>query len=328
MKIAIWTVTRGAAYLGEKLCEKLDAELYSLKKFNVETGIKIESFSEELIKKFNEYQGHIFIMATGIVVRKIATLIKSKDKDPAVIVLDEGMNFAVPLLSGHLGRANELAKILQEKFGIIPILTTSSDVTGKIAVDVLSQKLNSRLESLESAKNVTALIVDNKEVQIFLPKNVTKSSGKDGVIIISNREEIKITKIYPKNLILGIGCRKDSKKETIEKFIKDSFKSLNLSLKSIKKIATVDVKKYEKGLIDLSKEWEIILEIISRDKIKEIENMFEKSKFVEQTIGVGAVSEPCAYLASLKNGKFLLKKAKRDGITLSIYEEKDIDEKR
>lgn len=328
MKIAIWTVTRGAALLGEKISKKLDATLYSLKKFNIETGIQMEDFTKELSKEFKNYKGHIFIMATGIVVRKISTLLESKDKDPAVIVLDEGMNFAIPLLSGHLGGANEFAKLLEKELKVIPILTTSSDVTGKIAVDTLSQKLNSRLDSLESAKKVTALIVDGKEVEILLPKNVTKSDGKDGIIIVSNKENIEITKIYPKNLVLGIGCKRGTKREKIESFIEDSFKELNLSLKSIKKIATIDIKKDENGLIELCKKLDLPFEIISREKVKEVENLFEKSEFVEKTIGVGSVSEPCAYLASLKNGRFLLKKSKRDGITLSIYEEKNIDEKR
>lgn len=328
MKIAIWSVTRGAAFLGEKISKKISADLYSLKKFNIETGIQMDNFTEELIKKFKEYQIHIFIMATGIVVRKIASLIESKDKDPAVIVIDEGMNFAIPLLSGHLGGANEFSKKLEKELGVLPILTTSSDITGKIAVDSISQRLNAKLEDLESAKKVTSLIVDGKNVELMLPKNINNKDGAEGIIVVSNRENIEITKIRPKNLVLGIGCRRGTSKKSLENFIKDSFNQLNLSLKSIKKIATVDVKKDEKSLIEISKEWDIPLEIISRERIKEVENLFEKSEFVIKTIGVGAVSEPCAFLASLKNGRFLLRKSKKNGMTLSIYEEKRIDEKR
>ena len=136
--------------------------IYTLKKFNIEDTIQMENFTETLEKEFNSYDGHIFIMATGIVVRKISTLIKSKDVDPAVVVIDEGAHFVISLLSGHLGGANELAEIIGEKLNLVPIITTSSDVTGKIAVDTLSQKLNGELESLEKAKNVTSLIVDGK----------------------------------------------------------------------------------------------------------------------------------------------------------------------
>ena len=151
MKIAFWAVTRGAGNIAkkfEKILGKKDfkIEVFTLKKFNIEDTIQMENFTETLEKEFNSYDGHIFIMATGIVVRKISTLIKSKDIDPAVVVIDEGAHFVISLLSGHLGGANELAEAIGEKLNLLPIITTSSDVTGKIAVDTLSQKLNGELE--------------------------------------------------------------------------------------------------------------------------------------------------------------------------------------
>ena len=79
-------------------------------------------------------------MATGIVIRKIAPLIKSKDIDPAVLVIDEGENFVISLLSGHIGGANELAYKIAQSCSLLPIITTSSDVTGKIAIDTIAQK--------------------------------------------------------------------------------------------------------------------------------------------------------------------------------------------
>ena len=160
MKLAVWTVTRGAGHLGKKYGEILQADVFTLKKFQIEDTIQMDDFTSVLNEKFSQYEGHIFIMATGIVIRKIASLIKSKDIDPAVLVADEGENFIISLLSGHLGGANDLANEAAEKLGLLPIITTSSDVTGKIAVDTLSQKMQGELESLEKAKNVTSLIVD------------------------------------------------------------------------------------------------------------------------------------------------------------------------
>ena len=103
MKLAIWSVTRGAGRLAKLYGDTLKAQIYTLKKFNIEDTIQMENFTETLEKEFNNYDGHIFIMATGIVVRKISTLIKSKDIDPAVVVIDEGAHFVISLLSGHLG---------------------------------------------------------------------------------------------------------------------------------------------------------------------------------------------------------------------------------
>ncbi|MGL4569399.1 MAG: cobalt-precorrin 5A hydrolase, partial [Fusobacteriaceae bacterium] len=144
MRIAIWTVTRGAVASALKIKEKNpEADVYSLKKFSIKDSIEMDDFTGALNSNFENYDVHIFIMATGIVVRKIANLLKSKDVDPAVLVVDEGMRFVISLLSGHLGGANDFARVLNEQLGLVPIITTSSDVTGKIAVDTLSQKLDS-----------------------------------------------------------------------------------------------------------------------------------------------------------------------------------------
>lgn len=327
MKLGVWTVTRGAGILGEKIVKKLsNGTLFTLKKFNIENSIQMDNFTKTLNENFNDYDGHIFIMATGIVVRKISTLIKSKDVDPAVVVIDEGGNFVISLLSGHLGGANELAEDLGKKLNIVPIVTTSSDITGKIAVDTLGQKLKSNLESLEKAKNVTALIVDGKEVELILPKNICSTGKTEGVIINSNREKIEIVQLFPENLIVGLGARKDIPFEIVMEILEETFKKNNLSLKSIKHFATVDIKENEKAFIQLSKKFNKELKIVSRDDILKIEDQFEGSDFVKTNIGVRAVSEPCALLTSSGRGMFIEKKIKYNGVTLSIYEERNIDE--
>ncbi|MGL5051676.1 MAG: cobalt-precorrin 5A hydrolase [Fusobacteriaceae bacterium] len=328
MKIAVWTVTRGASLAALKIKNKIKAlDIYTLKKFKIENGFVMDNFTEVLEKKFQKYDAHIFIMATGIVVRKISSLIKSKDIDPAVLVIDENMSFAISLLSGHLGGANDLAQLLKNELGLVPIITTSSDVTGKIAVDTLAQKLKCNLDSLEAAKNVTALIVDGKNVELKLPQNITVENP-EGVILVSNKEKIESVQLYPQNLILGIGSRRGVNSSDVIQFLKEVLKKHNLSYKSIKHFATVDLKADEVGIIETARYFKKELKIVSRADILEVENMFVGSDFVKKEIGVKAVSEPCSYLTSNKDGKFLEMKAKKDGITISIYEERILYEKR
>ena len=262
MKLAFWTVTKGAGNIAKKFKEKLkehlkdyDIDVFTLKKYDVENTIQIKYFTTNINEKFSQYDGHIFIMASGIVIRKIANLIGTKDKDPAVLLIDEGKHFVISLLSGHLGGANELTYSLANILKLVPVITTSSDVTGKIAVDTISQKLNAELEDLKSAKDVTSLIVNGQKVNILLPKNVkiTDKNSADGFILVSNRKNIEYTRIYPKNLILGIGCKKDTKAEDILFAIEDCLDKNNLDIKSVKKIATVDVKENEQGLINAAK---------------------------------------------------------------------------
>ena len=267
-------------------------------------------------------------MATGIVIRKIAPLIKSKDIDPAVLVIDEGENFVISLLSGHIGGANELAYNVAQSCSLLPIITTSSDVTGKIAIDTIAQKLNCEMESLTKAKELTSLIVDNKKVDILLPNNVKLGENKNssGVVIVSNKKNIDIMRLYPKNIIVGIGCRRGTPKEEIEKSLDEVMRKHNLAYESIKKISTVDIKADEVGIVELAQSLNRELMIISREDIKKVEDRFVGSEFVKKQIGVSCVSEPCALLASNGDGKFLEQKYIQSGITISIYEEKFGDE--
>lgn len=328
MKLAVWAVTRGAGLNGVEIKNKIEGiDVFTLSKFKIDNSIQMENFTEELNEAFNKYDGHIFIMATGIVIRKIASLIKSKDVDPAVVVIDEGMNFVISLLSGHLGGANDLTQNLHEIFGLVPIITTSSDVTGKIAVDTLSQKLKCNLKSLEAAKKVTSLIVDGKNVELSLPKNIC-NENPEGVMVISNKENLEVVHLYPENLVIGIGSRRGIEKEKVYEFLIETLEKHNLSLKSIKHFATVDLKADEKGIVETAKELGKELKIVSREEILTVEDMFNGSEFVKKEIGVKAVSEPCAYLTSSKDGKFIEIKAKKDGMTISIYEERFIYEKR
>ena len=328
MKLAVWTVTRGAGLNGVEIKNKIEGiDVFTLSKFKIDNSIQMENFTEELNEAFNKYDGHIFIMATGIVIRKIASLIKSKDVDPAVVVIDEGMNFVISLLSGHLGGANDLTQNLHEIFGLVPIITTRSDVTGKIAVDTLSQKLKCNLKSLEAAKKVTSLIVDGKNVELSLPKNIC-NENPEGVMVISNKENLEIVHLYPENLVIGIGSRRGIEKEKVYEFLIETLEKHNLSLKSIKHFATVDLKADEKGIVETARELGKELKIVSREEILTVEDMFHGSEFVKKEIGVKAVSEPCAYLTSSKDGKFIEIKAKKDGMTISIYEERFIYEKR
>lgn len=321
MKLAVVTVTEKGVRNGLRIKEKIDCDVFTISKFMKEKTLLIENglqnFFEKKILKYNTF---LFITAAGIAVRTIAPFIKSKDKDPAVLTMDEEGNFIISLLSGHLGGANEAAKILGEITGAVPVISTASDVSGKIAVDTIALKINGKLESLESAKKVTSLIVAGKEVCIKVPENM-ENENPEGVILISNRKNIEIAKIIPQNIVVGIGCKKNKEAEKIINAVKDSFEKLNLCEESIRIFATVDIKENEAGIISTAEYFGKELKIISREEIQKIENNFETSQFVKKSIGVGAVSAPCAFIEGKGKGKFLAEKLKYEGITISIFEE-------
>ena len=300
------------------------ANLLNLENENIENLFIINERVPILLEKtFNKYDLHIFVAATGAVVRIIEGKFKSKDTDPAVITIDDHANFVISLLSGHLGGANEECKKIANGIGAIPVITTASDVGGKIAVDTLSQKIKAKLNDLEGAKRVTSLIVNGENVSLHLPKNIVNhDENSAGAIIVSNRKNIEISKIIPQNIFIGIGCKRGVSKEHIIEKLKYAMDKQNLELSAIKMAASAWVKSDETGLLEAMKELDIPIKFFEKEEILKLEDLIEeKSEYVKKTIGVYGVSEPCAFLASSGKGAFLAKKIKLDGMTLSIFEE-------
>lgn len=321
MKLAIITVTKKGIEKAFLIKKKIECDIFTISKFMKEETFLIENGLQNFYGKINsKYDTFLFITATGIAIRTIAPFIKTKDIDPAVLSMDEEGNFIISLLSGHLGGANEATKKLSEITKSIPVISTASDVSGKIAVDTIAMKIDGKLKDLESAKKVTSLIVSGKNIELKVPENV-ENENPEGIIIISNKKNIKISKIIPQNIVIGIGCKKGKEGEKIIESVKKSLEKYNLCEKSIRIFATIDIKRNEKGIIDTANFFNKKLEIISSEEIKKIENNFEKSEFVKKSIGVGAVSAPTAVIASGRKGKLLVEKLKYEGITISIFEE-------
>ena len=113
---------------------------------------------------FESQDALLFIGATGIAVRSIAPFVADKRKDPAVVVMDEKGIFAISLLSGHIGGANELAGKLANLTGAIPVITTATDVNGRFAVDVFAKKQKLWIADMKAAKRVSADVLDEKKI--------------------------------------------------------------------------------------------------------------------------------------------------------------------
>ena len=335
MKVAVYCVSKSGFDVAMKIRENVynDCHVYTTSRVYSSLNLEYKNFDyitevrtripEALDITFYKYDVHIFVASTGATVRLISGKFKTKDVDPAVISVDDHANFVVSVLSGHLGGANEECKKIAEGIKAVPVVTTASEVGGKIAVDTLSQQIKGKLHSLETAKRVTSLIVNGEKVSLHLPENIVIAhENSAGAIIISNRKKIEVSKIIPQNIVIGIGCRRGIEKEHIITKLKEVMENQNLELSSIRKAASAWVKSDETGLIEAMEELGIPVTFYEREEIQEVEHLIEeKSEYVKKTIGVYGVSEPCAYLASNRQGQFLVRKIVLDGMTLSIFEE-------
>lgn len=124
-----------------------------------------------------------------------------------------------------------------------------------------------------------------------------------------------------KTLIVGMGCRRGVSAERLKAALEEGLKMIGRTLDEVRLIASVEDKRDEEGLLEMSEEFGIPLKFISKELISSVEDNFERSEFVKKTIGVSAVAEPCAMLGGFRC-QLLLKKTKMDGITVAIAEER------
>ena len=113
---------------------------------------------------FADADALLFIGACGIAVRAIAPLCRDKAADPAVLVMDEMGRHIIPILSGHIGGANDLALLLAERTGAEPVLTTATDVRGVPAIDSWAMKNDCAIENKAAIQAVSAAALAGKSV--------------------------------------------------------------------------------------------------------------------------------------------------------------------
>lgn len=344
MKTAIITLIKGSVELGLRLHERLaGSELFVPEKHRYLAYGKGTPFSDLksfVGRAFSGYDGLVFIMATGIVVRTIAPFIKGKDVDPAVVVMDEGGRFAISLLSGHLGGANDLAKEVTELTGATPVITTATDVCGKPCAEDIAKDLDCEIENVGGIKLVNAAFLHDEPVAMNLAPNRDKvlgngnlvfydtfeeliKSGYDARICVTNKLIPRIEEscliLRPKNLVVGIGCNRNTSAEEIEDVVGTVLKDAGLSKKSIRNLATIDVKNDEVGLLDFAKRHGLTIDFFSKEELEKAEVVTSPSLHVIAAVGVGGVCEPSAML-SARVLRLLVKKIKSGNVTVAVAE--------
>lgn len=333
-QIAVISFTKNGALTARKIVESLkkggyDSIAYGKKNFSDEMGLLcLEQSLSEWTKEHFSKEALIFVGATGIAVRAIAPYIKGKTVDPAVIVVDEKGTYVISLLSGHIGGANRLSEQIALQLGAIPVITTATDINGKFAVDQWAKEQNLFISSMKLAKKIAAALLEEKEVGFFsefpiigeVPPELVQGKRSDLGIVVTGKEKIDIYDetlyLVPRCYVLGIGCRKDTPYEKLEEFTNEILKRENIRWSAIDRVATIDIKQEEKGLITLCERHALPFEVYSAETLSSLKGDFTPSKFVSSITGVDNVCERAAVKAS--GGKIILKKEAKDGMTIAI----------
>ena len=127
-------------------------------------------------------------------------------------------------------------------------------------------------------------------------------------------------KLIPKNIVVGIGCRRDTNQSDLKNYLDETFQKLNLDRRSVTAISSIDLKKDETAVLELGEYLNCEAKFFTAEQLLKVEDRFEISEFVKTTTGVGNVCETSAYLYANGEGQFLINKTSKHGMTLSVFE--------
>ncbi|MGW8208432.1 MAG: cobalt-precorrin 5A hydrolase, partial [Syntrophobacteria bacterium] len=322
--VAVLALTPGGSKLAAHIAANLEeTSLYLPDKEASGFGgsYPFTDFKEAFAKCVKKHAGLVCVMATGIVVRFLAPLLKSKDEDPAVVVVDEMGSNVISLVSGHLGGANRLARQVAAITGGQAVITTATDVQGKMSFDELAKQAGLVIENLDRVKTLNMALLKEGQIGLYDPGKWLQPHLREtaGLEILQRSEEAGEAElsgwIYvddvigsfepppclvlrPKSLVVGVGCKRGTKAAEIGAAVDKVFEDHNLSLLAVRNLATVELKEDEEGLNELIKvhHWPAVYYSVS-DLQTPVEVPSPSDK-VREHLGVESVCEKAAILSA------------------------------
>jgi len=280
----------------------------------------------------------LFIGACGIAVRAIAPYLTDKLHDSPVLVMDEGGQFIIPLLSGHMGGANELAMRLAAKTGAVPVITTATDLNKKFAVDLFAKKNGLHIVNKDGIAKVSAKVLAGKEITVSVETGYEEAVEKtpEGIRLVSyppkGPVDVVITSeaktfpallcLKPREYAVGIGCKKGKEAEKIEELICRILREIGITKEQVFALASIDGKKEEEGLLAWSRKGNIPFLTFSAEQLRETAGNFHTSAFVKEQVGVDNVCERAALRACGPEGRLIYEKHAEDGMTIAVAKRK------
>lgn len=332
MKIAVISVTEKGRLISDKTAEffgeKHSAERFCFSPHSDENAHCFDNLSVLVSEIFYAYDALIFVCACGIAVRSVSSHILSKTSDPAVIVIDDCGKFVIPVLSGHIGGANRLAELIADKIGAVPVITTATDIGGLFSPDSFAKANGLIITDINTTKEIAAAVLDGEKIGLCseypcenIPSELTQNENcRRGIYIgtdISKKPFEKTLTLVPKNIVVGIGCKKNTPCEAVEAHIKRCFEASGIMSDRLCKAATIDIKSDEKGLLEFCRKRRIKLCTFSADELMSVQGSFSGSAFVLETTGADNVCERSAVKAG---GKLIFPKTVGDGVTAALAE--------
>jgi cobalt-precorrin 5A hydrolase / cobalt-factor III methyltransferase / precorrin-3B C17-methyltransferase len=263
-----------------------------------------------LPRAFEECDAVVSFLAVGATVRLLAPLLMSKHNDPGVVCVDEALRFAVPVLGAHQGGGNELARRVAATLGAEPVVTTASDAVGGVGLDEFGADLGFAIEPGSDLAAVGTAILSGERVTLSadaewplppLPPNVVRTDRPEpGVpaVVVTDQKIIcpeRSVLFRPPSLRVGVGATKGAPAAEIGELIDGTLAELGLSARSVRCLATAEVKADEPGLLAAAAErgWPVLTFPAGRLAAVPVPN---PSEAVRRAVGTPSVAEAAALI--------------------------------
>jgi len=345
--LALLAITRGGARLAARLAASLpDGDLYVAERWQPAGGPAARALGTPLGPAVGElffrYRGLVFFTAVGVAVRLIAPYLRDKQADPAVVAVDESGRFAVAVLGGHGGGANELAARVAVVLGATPVVTTASEARGVPAIDLLGREHGWRIEGQAAVKAASAALVNGESVGLVqdagerdwwdgrLPAHVAPypdlatlaAAGCPGLVISDRllpaewRAAASRWVVYrPRTLVLGVGASRGVPADEVDGLARAACAEAGLAWASVGAIATLDRKLDEPGLVAFAARHDLPLQAYDAAALRAVA-VPHPSPTVQGHVGTPSVCEAAAQLAA--GGPLVLPKRKSAHATVAI----------
>ncbi len=328
--LAIYALTPDGLRLARTIRDGLGGQVFAPEHMagSGETGFA--GLCQTVAQTWNRFPGHVLVGPVGVAVRCAAPLLRDKGSDPALVAVDQAGQFAVSVLSGHLGGANRLARELARVTGAQAVVTTGTDSAGLPAVDELAAGLGMRLPDLDAAKRVGAALLAGQTVQLHDPDHRLGLSGEElftvtapdawntarpGVWCDCRTAPEGACACYPPCLHLGLGCRKGAPAEEILGLVDKALADYGLAKESLAGLGTVEDKRDEPGLKRAALELGLEIHYFSRRELDGVA-VPNPSETVRKHLGVDSVCEAAAMLLA-RTDQLLIPKTKSDAATVA-----------
>ncbi len=331
-RFALYAITKHGIPLAEKIRAHLPADLWVSERLagTVDNCLAMPlPMGPKLAELIPAYDCHIFIISVGAVIRMVAPSIKDKKTDPAIICIDDKGQYVIPILSGHVGRANEFARRIAEILGAQAIITTASDVQNTLSVDILGREKGWVLAHPD--RNVTrgcAAVVNEEDVLVVqevgepdfwplqkaLPKGVKYALRLEEdqldhyvmILLVSDRSRERLSEsmlqktiiYHPKTLVVGIGCDRDTPFELLERGFLKTLQDHGLAIPSVKSLATIAIKAKEPALLQLCEKYTLELIDYPPEYLDATPGIQNPSATVKKFTGSQTVAEGASLRAS------------------------------